>query len=401
MANTFTPNQKTELVLIRAAEAAPYLTVGAKSYCADQLAGKRNGQSYEFVIRDAGEFSEGMSVEGHISDLVERKVVKKIELGNVTIRTNLLEKVTDVNWDKEVAQPQGEKLAKGLVKKVIKADLGLQNTAFVGTGWLPLFKASNFLESISSEAQYAFVDPGVESVMQSTGKGFNPAGDVEPAYRSGLKGTVANAEVRAQQGLPTLVISKALADQLSSATVTSYVTGADYDTLTINVTESIPAGTPLFVEGVYAADGVGEKTSALKAFIAIEDASAGAVKVRKVDFIGQGTKELCDIDGKSIAPSALATKKIVNSISEGQYFTGIFRVNGAFEFDTLSELDWSNAENRVTSPNGITMHTARVNNAIEGTNVTRYTIASLAGIVDPRFCSYVCIKDVTANLVTH
>lgn len=401
MANDIKTNRRAELVLIRSAEAAPYLTVGSKNYCKDQLVGKRNGQSYEFVIRDAGEYVEGMDISNVGSeDVIERKVTKNIKIGNVKVNTNLLEKVTDLNWDKEIAEPYGEKVAKGLVQSVLADDIGLQNTAFVGTGWLPLFKASNYLESISSESQYAFVDPMVESIMQSSGKGFNPAGDVEPRFQKGLKGMVGQAEVRAQQGMPTLEISDELAAELASATVTSYATGTDYDTLTLNgVTEDIPAGTPLFIAGVYATDMVGVKTSALKAFIAIEDATAGSVKVRKTDFVGNGTREACDIDGDNIVLAGLASKKLANPIKAGIYFTGIFRVNGAMEFDALPELDWSNAESRVTSPDGITLHEGRAVDVFAGTNKTRWAIAAVAGIVEPRGCAYVCIKDNTANLI--
>lgn len=401
MANDIKTNRRAELVLIRSAEAAPYLTVGSKNYCKDQLVGKRNGQSYEFVIRDAGEYVEGMDISGTGSeDVIERKVTKNIKIGNVKVNTNLLEKVTDVNWDKEIAEPYGEKVAKGLVQSVLADDIGLQNTAFVGNGWLPLFKASNYLESISSESQYAFVDPMVESIMQSSGKGFTPAGDVEPRFQKGLKGMVGQAEVRAQQGMPTIEISEALATQLESATVTSYVAGEDNDTLTLNgVSEVIPAGTPLFIAGVYATDMVGVKTSALKAFIAIEDATAGVVKVRKTDFDGNGTREACDIDGDKIVVSELASKKLANPIKAGIYFTGIFRVNGAMEFDALPELDWSNAESRVTSPDGITLHEGRAVDVFAGTNKTRWAIAAVAGIVEPRGCAYVCIKDNTANLI--
>lgn len=402
MANDIKTNKRAELVLIRSAEAAPYLTVGSKNYCKDQLVGKRNGQSYEFVIRDAGEYVEGMDISAVGSeDVIERKVTKNIKIGNVKVNTNLLEKVTDLNWDKEIAQPYGEKVAKGLVQSVLTDDIGLQNTAFVGTGWLPLFKASNYLESISGESQYAFVDPMVESIMQSSGKGFTPAGDVEPRFQKGLKGMVGQAEVRAQQGMPTIEISETLAAELASATVTSYVTGADYDTLTIGtVTETIPAGTPLFISGVYATDLVGVKTSALKAFIAIEDADDGVVKVRKTDFVGNGTREASDIDGDNIVLSELATKKLANPIKAGVYFTGIFRVNGAFEFDALPELDWSNADSRVTSPDGITLHEGRAVDVFAGTNKTRWAIAAVAGIVEPRGCAYVCVKDNTANLVS-
>lgn len=402
MANDIKTNKRAELVLIRSAEAAPYLTVGSKNYCKDQLVGKRNGQSYEFVIRDAGEYVEGMDISGTGSeDVIERKVTKSIKIGNVKVNTNLLEKVTDLNWDKEIAQPYGEKVAKGLVQSVLTDDIGLQNTAFVGTGWLPLFKASNYLESISSEPQFAFVDPMVESIMQSSGKGFTPAGDVEPRFQKGLKGMVGQAEVRAQQGMPTIEISEDLATELAAATVTSYTAGEQYDTLTLNgVTKVIPAGTPLFISGVYATDMVGVKTSALKAFIAIEDAANGVVKVRKTDLTGNGTREACDIDGANVVVGELANKKLANPIKAGVYFTGIFRVNGAFEFDALPELDWSNAESRVTSPDGITLHEGRAIDVLGGSNKTRWAIAAVAGIVEPRGCAYVCIKDSTANLST-
>lgn len=402
MANEIKTNKRAELVLIRSAEAAPYLTVGSKNYCKDQLVGKRNGQSYEFVIRDAGEYVEGMDISGTGSeDVIERKVTKSIKIGNVKVNTNLLEKVTDLNWDKEIAQPYGEKVAKGLVQSVLTDDIGLQNTAFVGTGWLPLFKASNYLESISSEPQFAFVDPMVESIMQSSGKGFTPAGDVEPRFQKGLKGMVGQAEVRAQQGMPTIEISEDLATELAAATVTSLASGEQYDTLTLNgVTKVIPAGTPLFISGVYATDMVGVKTSALKAFIAIEDAANGVVKVRKTDLTGNGTREACDIDGANVVVGELANKKLANPIKAGVYFTGIFRVNGAFEFDALPELDWSNAESRVTSPDGITLHEGRAIDVLGGSNKTRWAIAAVAGIVEPRGCAYVCIKDSTANLST-
>ena len=390
--NEFQVNERTELVLIRSAEAAPYLTVGTKSYLGDQLVGKRNGQVYQFVIRDAGEYVTGIDITGHKSTLKERPVEFKIQEGNIAIDTDILVKAS-VDFDKEIAQPNGEKLAKGLVKDVMDADLGKQNTAFVGQGWLPLFKASNYLESISSEAQYAFFDPMIHSIARSSGKAYEPAGEVEPIYRKGLKGTIGEAEVRSQQGFKVVEISEDLANELSSATVASYASGDKVDTITLNnVTETIPAGTPLFVAGVKACDLVGEATSAPKAFIAIEDGAAGVVKVRHVDFAGVGTKEA------SAVPAANA--KLVNPIKEGTYFTGIIRLNGAFEADTIKDLDWSNADERVSTPNGITMHTARAVDVMKGTNTTRYTIAGVWGITDPRAVTYVCIKDATSNVVS-
>ena len=134
---------------------------------------------------------------------------------------------------------------------------------------------------------------------------------------------------------------------------------------------------------------------------AIADATAGSVKIRAVDFSGHGTREVCDINGNNINPaSGLANLSLVNTIKEGIYFTGIFRVDGAMEFDALPELDWSNAESRVTSPDGITLHEGRAVDVFAGTNKTRWAIAAVAGIVESRGCAYVCIKDNTANLVS-
>lgn len=392
MANTFVTNKKTDLVALRAAESAAYLTVGSKSYFGDQLEGKRNGQSYEFVIRDAGEYATGMDMTGHVSNLVERKVTKDIKLGNIVIDTNLLEKVTDVNWDKEIAYPNGKKLINGVIQDTVKDDIGRQNVAFVGKGWLPLSKASRFLGSISTESRYAFIDPMIDSVMAAAGKSFDPV-DTDPLYKTGMLGKAFGAEFRESQFMPSLVISANLAAELASATVSSYATGVDYDTLTLSgVTETIPAGTPINIAGVYATDLVGDKTSSLKAFIAIEDATAGAVKVRKVDFTGVGTKEATKIPA--------ASDKVVNAIEEGEYFTGIFRIDGAMEFDTLNKLDWSNADSTSESIEGIKVHEGRAVDVLTGSNKTRWAVASLAGIVEPRGCAYVCVKDSTANLVT-
>lgn len=383
MANTFVTNKKTDLVALRAAESAAYLTVGSKSYFGDQLEGKRNGQSYEFVIRDAGEYATGMDMTGHVSNLVERKVTKDIKLGNIVIDTNLLEKVTDVNWDKEIAYPNGKKLINGVIQDTVKDDLGRQNVAFVGKGWLPLSKASRFLGSISTEARYAFIDPMIDSVMAAAGKSFDPV-DTDPLYKTGMLGKAFGAEFRESQFMPSLVISAKLSAELASATVSSYATGVDYDTLTLSgVTETIPAGTPINIAGVYATDLVGDKTSSLKAFIAIEDATNGAVKVRKVDFTGVGTKEATKIPA--------ANDKVVNAIEEGEYFTGIFRIDGAMEFDTLSKLDWSNADSTSESIEGIKVHEGRAVDVLTGSNKTRWAVASLAGIVEPRrMCICLC-----------
>ena len=120
MANDFKTSRKTELVALRAAESAGYLTVGSRKYFKDQLKHKRNGKAFDYVIRDAGEYQRGIDLSGHgPSNLTEKTVTKVLNVGNVMIATNLIEKVTDLDWDKEVAKIQGKKLINGVVNDTI------------------------------------------------------------------------------------------------------------------------------------------------------------------------------------------------------------------------------------------------------------------------------------------
>ena len=397
--NTFITNELTDLINVRAAEAAGYLTVGSKSYFADQLVGKRNGESYTFVVKDAGKYVRGKNIEGKSSQLTERSVTKKIEVGNIMIDTDFVEAVTDVNWDEEIAKPNGKALIEGLVQDVMAEDLGRANTAFVGAGWMPLTKANGFLRSISTEDRYGFIDPMIESILPAGGKGFTPV-DAEPLYKKGMIGNVGGTDYREQQFMPSLEISVELANELASATVNTYTQGVTADTIKLNnVSETIPAGTPLFIEDVMATNLVGNKTSSYKAFIAIEDASNGNVKVRPVDFAGQGTKEAILKDGSNVVVSGLANKKLVNTIKEGLYYTGIIRLDGTMEFDTLKKQDWSNADLTSSGIEGITVHCARAVNVEAGTNKTRWAVAAIAGVIEPRGVTYICVKDQLPNQV--
>lgn len=417
MANAFVDNKLTDLVNVRAAEVAGYLTVGSKGYFGDQLVGKRNGQEYTFVIKDNGKYVRGKNITGKGSELQERSVKKKVQVGNVMIDTDFVEAVTDVNWDKEIAQPNGKELIEGLTIDVINDDLGRANTAFVGEGFQPLTKANSFLSSISTEKKYGFVDPMIDSIMASWGQSFKPVDNVAPLDAKGELTRIGSTDYRFQQFLPSFEISADLANELASATVSSYsanleipasaINGNDededkaaVDLITLSgVTEDIPQGTPLFIEDVMATNFVGNKTSSPKAFIVVAQKQAGQVYVRTVDFAGQGTKEAIFKDGTTVTAAGLASKKLVKPIAEGLYYTGLVRLDGVMEFDTLKKQDWSNAELTSSGIEGINVHCARAVNVEAGSNKTRWCVAALAGIIEPRGVTYVCIKDSLPNKV--
>jgi hypothetical protein len=412
-------NNKVELIAFRAAEASNYLRLGSRKYFKDQLVGKRNGQSFQYVVRDAGEFQEGIDLSGNgPSNLTERKVTKSLQVGNVLIQTNLLNKVTDVNWDDEIAKINGPKLVHGVVRKAVDADLGLQNTAFVGTGFQPLFKAQNFLKTVSDAQSYGFINPLINSVLSSNGQSFQPAEASDVFSGAGLVGKLADVEYRANQFMPMVSVDSALDTEIKKVTGLTYADAGDgvNATLTLSgVNAVIPKGYVLWIRGLYATDICGDKTAALKAFIAYEDGTTdgtdAVMKIRKVNFAGEGTKEVCKADGSAYGTteaaaitafnSAIAayTKANIDFLPVGDFFGGFVRIDGAMEFESISELDASNADTKKETVEGITVIENRAVDVIKGSNDTRWTIVSMSGIVEPREVAYVLVKDQVINEV--
>lgn len=410
MANTpYSNDIKTSslatLVAIRAAENAGYFTVGSKKYFAGQLEGKRNGQTYRFVLKDSGEAVNRLSVysgdnrsTGTRDDMSinEREVALKLEPWHIAVETNSIEAITDMDWDKEIAEPNAQKLMSAAVKAQINKDFGKCGVAFVGSGFAPLSQASAHLASVTNEELYGFVDPNIEAILTSNGQQFVPV-NAPDMYSKGLLGKFHGAEYRAQRFLPNVVISQDLVDEFDAGvTVTSFVPYAGTDealkgtaTLTLSgVTEVIKKGTPIWIEGVMACDTLGEATSQEKAFIALADAQNGVVTVADVDNSGKGTRDVAAEDGTA---AIFAGQKA--SIPEaGKYFGGIVRANGAMEFETLEKLDAAGADYAKESVEGVTVHQNKMVDLEMMTNITRFDTVILAGVVDPRAQAYFLVR---------
>lgn len=435
MANEFKTSRKTELVALRAAESAAYLTVGSRKYFKDQLKNKRNGKTFEFVIRDAGKYVRGIDISAAgTSDLVEKKVQKSLNVGNVPIATNLIEKVTDVNWDSEVAIPQGKKLINGLVKDAIDGivgktvdgvtvtdyfgDFGNTNTCFAGIGYGPLTAASNFLTSISDEAQYAFINPMINNKLSNTGDAFRPV-DADPMFSKGLLGKLGTTEYRVCQFQPLVSVSASLATLLGTVDGITYTAGSNgLDTITLTasgtaIAGKLPKGLVIWINNVYATDFVGDRTSELKAFINVENgANNGEMKVVHLsdeDLIGEGTKVLCDANGDALGASAAAARTAlagkvtqvgdIKFLEAGNYFAGQIRLDGSYEFEMLDEIDASNADTERASNEGIVVFQNRAIDVMAGKNTTRWTSITMAGIVEPRAVATVLVRDAEVNKV--
>lgn len=389
-------NKRTELVNVRAASKMSFLTVGSRSYAKEFLRpGLRNGQSFDFVITDTGKFGTSLDVTNNLSELTERKVTVPISLGNVAVQTNAIEKVTDLDWDREVAIPQGTKLATGLVKQAVAEDIGKQNMAFVGKGFGPLAQAGQSIQSLTDEKIYGFINPRVQGVLTSNGQSFVPLGAVKSISDVGALGTFGNVEYHTERFMPSVMVTSALASQMANATVESYSAGSNgIDTIGLSsgVSANIPAGMPLWIEDVYACDTVGGVTTYPKAFISVSACAPSAVAVRSVDFAGEGTKEAAWSDGSNIATSALAGKAVTCPPAD-TYHCGIIRAEGSYEFDTLDQLDFNDNNSKTTSEGGVTMHENKDCDKIAGININRWDIVCVAGTVEPRVQAMVLVAD--------
>jgi len=401
MPNTLITNKLATMVAVRAAEAAPYLTVGSKAYFKNQLADKNNGQSYDFYVKDVGGVVNRLAYQaGDKNTLTERKVTLSLDPWHILITTNSIEKVTDVeDWEDEIARPNGVALIQGVVRKTINNDLGKVGAAFVGSGFTPLSQANGHLASIVNGDLYGFVSPQIEAILTSNGQQFQPV-DAPDMYKQGLLGRFHGAEFRSQRFFPVVQVSQDLSNAMNAGKVTGAVDNED-GTFTITASGftadiTIPKGYPLFIDGVKACDTVGDVTDADQVFVVLESVvTTGAtvgLKVRAKHLAAGGTREIATADGVSFASAANITGNTIG-IDAGKYYTGIVRCEGAEEFETLDKLDAAGADyERSPEVAGIFVHQNRLVDLKEMTNDTRWDIVTLAGCVEGRAVAMVYCK---------
>lgn len=405
--NSIQTNYRTELVALRAAETAPYFTVGSKAYIPDsELVNKRNGQKYGYVIRSRSEVVNDLVMGvSEKNALVERKVELSIEPWHDSVKTNAIEGKTDLQWDKEVAEPEGIALIQGAVKKSIKNDLPKSATCFVGEvgSFEPLSMASAHLASITTEPLYGFADPMIEAIVTSKGAQFVPV-NAPDMYKQGLIGHFHGADYRSQRFIPRVKIDSALATAMTGAVFASFVAGEGEGTLTLTLGASpasatvIKAGTPIFLDGIVACDTVGDPTTQPYAFIVKEDKAVAttdstvAVKVDEVPVSDIGTRVAAFEDGSVVDFAELSTSTAASIPAAGTYFACILRANGAYNFQTLNQIDVATADSTKGSVQGVTIFTNRLIDIANMINDTRFDLFTISGTVEKRAQALVLVK---------
>lgn len=407
--NTIQTSYQTELVALRGAEVAAYFTLGSKAYIpSSELVNKRKGQTYGYVIRDRGEVENQLSVSaGAKKNIVERNVELTIEPWHVYEENNAVEGKTDLQFDKQVAEMDGPALIQGALKKEIGKDIAKCATCFVGKvgEFEPLSMATGHLSSVTSEPLYGFVDPMIESIVTSKGAQFVPV-DAPAMYKQGLIGHFHGADYRSQRFLKQVRVPAALATAMAGAKFASFNDTTNVLTVTLGTAAAsafkVAKGTPFFIDGVVACDLLGDETAQPYAFIAKSDVSVAssdttiAIPVDEVPVAVLGTRVASKDDGSVIvwsgAGANVTSSDDITCPEAGTYFLGIVRANGAYNFQTLEEIDVATPESKKGSVQGITVFQNRLTDMDNFETGTRFDTFTLAGTVEKRAQALVLVK---------
>lgn len=388
MANQVITNKMAMLLSLEMAKLAGFLKKGAKNYFQDQMAGKRNGQSYDFVLRDAGNVVEGLVASPR--DITEKKVTLTIKNVNNSVRTDALEGVTDIKWQEEIAETYAKKLIQKVEADAVDESITKATTCFVGEGFKPMAEAGAYLQSITNEDIYGFIDPQAQATLAANGQQFVPTGAPNDLYSRGRLGTFQNVEYTAERFIKPLTIEQSTINALSAAKGASLNDAGDKFTISGVTTADnvvLKKGTPVFVDGVYACDTIGDGTNVPYAFIAAADVALSATSVD----IPVTPVVTADIGARSLVGEFAA--KSVSIPASGSYYRGIVRADGAVCNSEVPSLEFKLSDKTAAGDtDGVKVFVNSFTDGISAINTTRFDHPYMFGVVEPRAESIIMWK---------
>ena len=365
--NNVITSRMTQILSMKMAKNAGFLKIGSRDYFSDQINGKmRTGHSYDFVLPDAGNVVEGLVISPRAIE--EKKVTLTIGNMNNSVRADALELVTDIKWEDEVADQYAGKLVNAIVRKEVEKAMPQVNTCFVGEGFRPLAKAGAHLQSIVNEKIVGFIHPQAQAIVTTNGQQFQPVGTPD-LYGKGNVGNFQGVNYTSERFLKPLTIEAGVVNALSGA--------------------NLKAGTPIWVDGAFACDTVGDPTTIPYAFIVKEDvalsATAVTAKVEPVQFK--------DVGSRSISTSAIGGKKISIPAS-GTYHAALLRAEGTYCYTPVNTMEFMLSDKTsVGDTDGIKVYANAFTDGTSAINTVRWDSPYMCGTVESRGASLVYLKD--------
>ena len=389
--NNVITSKMTQILSLEMAKNAGFLKIGSRDYFSDQINGKmRTGHSYSFVIPDAGNVVEGLVISPRAID--EKKV--DLEIGNMnnSVRADALELVTDIKWEDEVAKTYAGKLVNAIVRKEVEKAMPAVNTCFVGEGFRPLAKAGAHLQSIVNEKIVGFINPQAQAIVTTNGQQFQPVGTPD-LYGKGDVGTFQGVTYTTERFLKPLTIETGVINALSAAKAKNldadHLDELGLSGVTTAANTVLKAGTPIWVDGAFACDTVGDETTVPYAFVVKEDvalsATAVTAKVEPVQFK--------DVGSRSINTSALGGKSISIPAS-GTYHAALLRAEGSYDYTPVNTMEFMLSDKTaVGDTDGIKVFANAFTDGVSAINTVRWDAPYMAGQIEARGASLVYLKD--------
>jgi len=389
--NNVITSRMTQILSMKMAKNAGFLKIGSRDYFSDQINGKmRTGHSYDFVLPDAGNVVEGLVISPRAIE--EKKVTLTIGNMNNSVRADALELVTDIKWEDEIADQYAGKLVNAIVRKEVEKAMPAVNTCFVGEGFRPLAKAGAHLQSIVNEKIVGFIHPQAQAIVTTNGQQFQPVGTPD-LYGKGNVGNFQGVNYTSERFLKPLTIEAGVVNALSGAKAKAL--DADHlDELGISgVTTAadtvLKAGTPIWVDGAFACDTVGDPTTIPYAFVVKEDVALSATSVTaNVEPV-----QFKDVGSRSISTSAIGGKKISIPAS-GTYHAALLRAEGSYDYTPVNTMEFMLSDKTsVGDTDGIKVFANAFTEGTSAINTVRWDAPYMAGQVESRGASLVYLKD--------
>jgi len=388
--NTVITSKMTQILSLEMAKKAGFLKIGSRDHFGDQINGRmRTGRTYTFVLPDAGNVVEGLVISPR--DIVEKKVELTIGNMNNSVRADALELVTDIKWEEEIAKQYAGKLVNAIIRKEVAKAQPQVTTCFVGEGFKPLSQAAAHIESIVNEDVVGFISPNAASTIKTNGQQFQPVG-TPSLYGKGSIGNFEGIDWTKERFLAPIEISTELKNALSGAKAKAF--DPDHlDTLSISGVQSaadlvLPKNTPLFVNGAFACDTIGDPTQTPYAFVAQEDValSAASVDIKVTPVVYE------DIGARTISTSAIAGKKVTIPAT-GVYDAALVRAEGSYDYTPVNTLEFMLSDKTTVGDTaGVKVFANAFTDGVSAINTVRWDCPFLAGTVEPRANSLAYIK---------
>ena len=237
--DTTKTSKLAKTVVVNAILNSAYLTRGASKIDEAQMAGKRNGETYSFVVDDitAAKFNAGTAPTG---TLTSRSVDLSVKNYGTSLELSGVQKALDLgNWE-DLAGDVGAAIANKACEDTATSDMQKISATKV-SNYKGIAKAAAKLASKYSGKIYGFADPCIIGELAGEGRNAQPI-NVGEQWGVNLEGKLFNISELRTMNLPKVIYASGDTDATHSFTIGDLIAGANGVIAPATKTDELPTG---------------------------------------------------------------------------------------------------------------------------------------------------------------